>query len=384
MKNKARTLKKHVRGEAISQILIATGGTGGHIFPALAFIEDLPPEKYGYLMLSDKRILNFKSQFPAGLHYRIITSSALYGWPLQRLKCVFKILAGTFQALRVIKEKNPIMTVSFGGYPAYPVMLASALLGVPIVIHESNALLGAANKFFLSKAIAVSLSFQDTKGVEKADPSKLYYTGSPIRKSVLSTRQVKYVKPKESGQFNIVVIGGSQGARIFSDIIPAALALLSAKSKRRIRIHHQCRPESVEHLKYVYESIGVNAQVKRFFDDIGRELKTAHLVISRAGALTIAELIAVGRPAILVPFAAASDNHQMANAKEMQDADSAWVMTEKEFLPQALSTVLADMMVNPERLSTYAAKARKMFRHGNSSFYKMFESCVQLIRNASK
>lgn len=360
-------------------VLIATGGTGGHIFPALAFVENLDKVKYKYLLLADKRFLNFKSQIHEGLQYKIIKSSSLVGGLAQKLFSLLRILIGTIQSLWIIFRLRPIVTVSFGGYPTFPVMVASKLCRVPLIIHEPNALVGLSSRYFVRGALAVSLAFKHTKGVENVDQKKLYYTGNPTRKLVLAARKYQYVKHKKGGKFNILVLGGSQGAKIFSSVIPKAIALLDDKIKSCIRIHQQCRIECMENLKLAYASTNVFAQVKRFFDNVGHEYKWAHLIIARAGALTVSELITVGRPSVLVPFAAAADNHQMANARELEKDKAAWVLSEAEFHPETLAKLLKDLIANPKLLSDYAANAREMFRGSNDSFCKMFESCVQSI-----
>ena len=259
-------------------------------------------------------------------------------------------------------------------------MVASKLCNVPIIIHEPNALVGLSSRYFVCSALGVSLAFKNTKGVEKVDKKKIYYTGNPTRQLILAVRKYKYVKYKKGEKFNILVLGGSQGARIFSDVIPQAIALLDNKTKSCIRMHQQCRPEYIENLKLAYESIDVYAKVSRFFDNVGQEFKWAHLVIARSGALTVSELIAVGRPAILVPFAAAADNHQLANARELETNQAAWVLTESEFHPEVLAKLLKNFIAHPAKLSGCSANARQMFKESNNSFYKMFQNCVQSIK----
>lgn len=362
------------------KILISTGGTGGHIFPALAFIEDLDKSKYKYLLLADSRFLNFQSQIKDSIRYQIILSSPLAsGGIFKKLFGILKILIGIIQTIYVIFVTKPVMTISFGGYPSFPIMCASKLCGVPIIIHEPNALVGLSSKYFARSALAISVAFKNTKGLENVDQSKIYYTGTPKRQSILMARKYKYDQYKKGEEFNILVLGGSQGARIFSDVIPRAMALLDDKTRKRISLQQQCRPECIDDLRLAYESIGVSAYIKRFFDDMGKAFKKAHLVIARAGALTVSELITVGRPAILVPFANAADNHQLFNAKELEKEKAAWVLTEAEFYPENLAQMLTDLIAHPTILRSYAANARKLFKESNDSFYKMFESCVQSI-----
>jgi UDP-N-acetylglucosamine--N-acetylmuramyl-(pentapeptide) pyrophosphoryl-undecaprenol N-acetylglucosamine transferase len=359
------------------KLAIATGGTGGHIFPALALVEMLEKDGQVYLILADKRFLNFKSQFPKNLNYKIIHSSSLAGSIVSKIAGAMYILFGVLQAMRALYKEKPDLLVSFGGYPSFPTMVAAVMLKIPLLIHEPNSIIGRASKLFINFATAISISFKDTKGLNEASPEKLFHTGTPIRSKILAARKMKYPALTANGKIHILILGGSQGARIFGDVIPEAVVLLKGALKRRLFIHQQCRPEGLETLKAFYKHNKLHSEVKSFFDNIEQELGKAHLIIARSGALTVSELIAVGRPSVLVPFAAAMDNHQAFNALELEKNKAATVILEGQFTPKNLARILQNLLNKPRLLSTSADNAKAMFKDWNNSFYDLVKTCVQ-------
>jgi UDP-N-acetylglucosamine--N-acetylmuramyl-(pentapeptide) pyrophosphoryl-undecaprenol N-acetylglucosamine transferase len=359
------------------KIAIATGGTGGHIFPALALVEMLEKDRQAYLILADRRFLNFKSQFPKNLNYKIIHSSSLAGAPISKIAGAMQILFGILQAMLAMYKDKPDLLVSFGGYPSFPTMVAARMLRIPLLIHEPNSIVGRASKLFLKSAAAVSISFKNTTGLNGANPERLFHTGTPIRSKILAARKMKYPALTTNGKIHILILGGSQGAKIFGDVIPEAVVLLEEKLKRRLSIHQQCRPEGLETLKAFYKHNNLRAEVKSFFDNIEQGLGKAHLIIARSGALTVSELIAVGRPSLLVPFAAAMDNHQAFNAMELEKNKAAVVILEEHFTPKNLARTLQNIFNKPRFLSASAGNAKAMFKDWNNSFYDLVKTCVQ-------
>jgi UDP-N-acetylglucosamine--N-acetylmuramyl-(pentapeptide) pyrophosphoryl-undecaprenol N-acetylglucosamine transferase len=359
------------------KVAIATGGTGGHIFPALALVEMLEKDRQSYLILADRRFLNFKSQFPKNLNYKLVHSSSLAGPIVSKVSGALHILSGVVQAMLAMHKDKPDLLVSFGGYPSFPTMVAAVMLRIPLLIHEPNSIVGRASKLFLKFATAISISFKSTKGLNEANPERLFHTGTPIRSKILAARKMKYPALIANGKIHILILGGSQGARIFGDVIPEAVVLLKETLKKRLSIHQQCRPEGLETLKAFYKHNNIHSEVKSFFDNIEQELGKAHLIISRSGALTVSELIAVGRPSVLVPFAAAMDNHQAFNAMELEKNKAATVILEEQFTPKNLARSLQNLLNKPRLLSASADNAKAMFKDWNNSFYDLVKTCVQ-------
>ncbi|NRA73987.1 MAG: undecaprenyldiphospho-muramoylpentapeptide beta-N-acetylglucosaminyltransferase [Rickettsiales bacterium] len=378
------TNKKNTQSKEQYKVVVATGGTGGHIFPALALDEMLQQDKNLCLILADKRFLNFKSQFSKNLKYKIIVSSSLSGNIFKKLFGALKILFGVLHATILMFQFKPDILVSFGGYPSFPTMVAAVLLRVPILIHEPNSIVGRASKCFLNLAVAVSLCFKETKGVDNMSPKKIFYPGTPMRSEILAARKHRYPILSARGKIYILVLGGSQGAKIFSDVIPKAILLLEPSLRNRIYVYHQCRAENFQNLKVFYKQNKIHAEVKTFFDDIGQKFARSHLIISRSGALTVSELIALGRPAILVPFTFATDNHQFFNARELEKKKAATIILEKNFAPDYLALKLQDLLNNSKKLPSFAGNARKMFKDWNNSFYNLVKNCIQQLKYRGK
>jgi UDP-N-acetylglucosamine--N-acetylmuramyl-(pentapeptide) pyrophosphoryl-undecaprenol N-acetylglucosamine transferase len=360
-----------------SKIAIATGGTGGHIFPAIALVEMLNMDEQEHLILADNRFLNFKSQFPENLNYKIINSSSLSGNIILKILGVLRIFVGISQALFMMFKFRPNLLVSFGGYPSFPTMIAAIIARVPILIHEPNSIVGRASKVFLKFAKAVSVSFKGTNGLRSLDKKKLFYTGTPIRSKLLEARKISYPALGDKDKIHILILGGSQGAKVFSEVIPNAIVLLEEKLKKKLFLHQQSRAESLQEIKDFYKKNKIQAEIKSFFDNIGQEFAKAHLIISRSGALTVSELIAVGRPAILIPFPFAMDNHQFFNAKELEKNKVATIILEKDFTAEKLKLTLQNILSNKPALTASAVFARKMFNDWNNSFYRLMKTCVQ-------
>jgi UDP-N-acetylglucosamine--N-acetylmuramyl-(pentapeptide) pyrophosphoryl-undecaprenol N-acetylglucosamine transferase len=334
-------------------IVLAAGGTGGHLFPAEALARELMARGYRVAVVTDRRGHAFGDKLEVELHR--VHAGRLGAGLKGKIVAVAEMALGTIGAQRLLKRLGPACVAGFGGYPSVPTMIAASRLGVPTLIHEQNALLGRANRILASRAASIATSFPDTAGIAPRDRAKVTLTGNPVRPAIGLMREVGYPALARYGAFKLLVLGGSQGAHILGTVVPRALALLDPALRRRIEVAQQARPEDVETARQVYRDAGIAAEVAGFFDDVPARLAGAHLIISRAGASTVAEIATIGRPAILVPYAAAAEDHQSLNAKGLATAGAAWIMAEHEFTPEALASWLAALIAEPERLSRAAA-----------------------------
>lgn len=338
--------------------LIAAGGTGGHMFPAQALAEALLADGWRVTLSTDARGLRYAGGFPAAVTRRQIASaSTARGGVAGKIAAPFRIGRGVLSAMAQMRADRPAIVVGFGGYPSIPALAAARLLRIPAMIHEQNGVMGRVNALFARHVAKVACGTWPTalpRGVEAA------HTGNPVRASVLAVLDQPWLAPGEA--LNILVIGGSQGARILSDRVAEAVAALPAALRQRLTVTHQLRPEDLERVRATYATAGIPAEVASFFDDVPARMADAQLVIARAGASTVAEITAIGRPAILVPFAAAAGDHQSANARPLADAGAALVMAEGDFTTARLSEAMAAILSDPDRGARMAAAARALGR----------------------
>jgi UDP-N-acetylglucosamine--N-acetylmuramyl-(pentapeptide) pyrophosphoryl-undecaprenol N-acetylglucosamine transferase len=335
--------------------MIAAGGTGGHLFPAFALTEELKRRGFEVDLVTDVRADQYGIDFPGrGVHQ--VPSATLRGRsPLALAKLAATLLGGIWQARRLLKETNPSVIVGFGGYPTLPPLLAARLAGVPLMIHDANAVMGRANRFLARFATVIGLTFEKTKYLKAADQSKTRIVGMPVRDVVLQ-EVTPYPVRSRSDAFSLLVFGGSQGARVFADIVPDALAGLPQAYRARLKLVQQVREEDLQRVQAVYGEAGINAELATFFSDLPKRMANAHLVIGRSGASTVAELTVLGRPAILVPFPHAIDNDQLENATRLQEVGGAWCIEEAEFTPERLRKEIMHLADSPDVI-TSAAKA---------------------------
>lgn len=338
-------------------VVLAAGGTGGHIFPAEALAEDLQKRDVRTVLVTDKRAANYKGVL--GTLERYTIRSGTFGRGLAgKLTAVTDIVIGVFQARKILKRLKPYVVVGFGGYPSFPTIYAASSLGIPTIIHEQNSVLGRANRLLIKHATAIATTFPETRFIADEYKTRTVLTGNPVRAAVSALRQVPYPELSQDSNIRILVTGGSQGASIFSQIVPAAIAALPGTLRSRIRIDQQCRKEDMETTRAAYSQMNVSADVSSFFTDIPARLASAHLVIARAGASTIAELTAAGRPAILVPLPVSMDNHQYYNANAIEEAGGAWMMPQEGFTAAALSNRIEAFLSLPDNLARAADAAR--------------------------
>ncbi|MFZ0558159.1 MAG: undecaprenyldiphospho-muramoylpentapeptide beta-N-acetylglucosaminyltransferase [Methylovirgula sp.] len=334
-------------------VLIAAGGTGGHLFPAEALGIALQARGVAVELATDARAKQYSGAFPAGTVHQIAAATPSGGTILVRVKAIATLLAGTFAALRLLRRLRPAAVVGFGGYPTVAPVLAGSLLRIPTILHEQNAVIGRANRFLAGRVDMVATGFPTLKGIRPG--IRTTYTGNPVRPSVVAAAGHPY---PEDGAFRLLVIGGSQGARIMADIVPAAVALLPDPARGNLSIAQQARGEDGARVHKAYSDLGVPAEVLPFFADLPNRMAAAHLVIGRAGASTVAEVAAIGRPAILVPFPHALDQDQAENAEALSARGAALVVAQPEFTPQWLAAALAAALNDRASLRRRAALAR--------------------------
>ncbi len=346
-----------MRGPGAQPIVIAAGGTGGHFFPAEALAGELISRGHRVALMTDKRSAAQTSAVFEGRERHVIRGAGLAGRGFRATTAALSIGAGALQARGILARLNAAALVGFGGYPCVaPVLGARMLRARPaIVLHEQNAVLGRANRFLAGRCDLLALSFVATTRVPDSVATKV--TGNPVRAAVTSTG---YVAP--TGELNLLVLGGSLGARVFSDVVPIAVAELPDAIRARIRVVQQCRPEDLSRVTAAYEAAGVQAELSSFFPDVAERLARAHLVVARAGASTVAELSVAGRPCVLVPLPNAIDDHQSANARALAEAGGAWLMPQASLSPQILSFQLASLLGDPAALSGAAAAAASIAR----------------------
>ncbi|MGH6954784.1 MAG: undecaprenyldiphospho-muramoylpentapeptide beta-N-acetylglucosaminyltransferase, partial [Alphaproteobacteria bacterium] len=340
------------------RILLAAGGTGGHMFPARALAEELMRRGHSIALVTDRRGGGL-GQGVAGLEtYRIRAGGLASGDALKRLKGLAALAVGTLQAARLVRRIGADAVVGFGGYTSVPPALAAAFSGVPVVIHEQNAVLGRANRALAGRALRIATSFDSVSGLSPRHHSKVQLTGNPVRYAIAALGERPYAAPAGDGRRNILVLGGSLGAGVFGRVVAEAVARLPEGLRRRLRISQQCLADDQVRVAVAYSRLGVAADLATFFDDVPERLKEAHLVIARAGASTVAELMAAGRPAILVPYPRATDDHQRANARALEAAGGSWMEPEPSLTPDKLAELLANLFERPEVLARAAAAAR--------------------------
>lgn len=340
-------------------ILLAAGGTGGHVFPAEALAEELAARGERVLLITDKRF----TQYISGeniFEIRTIAAGRLQGSLIGKLRAVLLMGLGTLQATWIMMKLRPKVVVGFGGYPSFPSMVAAIILRIPTVIHEQNAVLGRANRRLIDHVKVIATSFAHTLMITDKNRNKVVWTGNPVRSSIRALAHLPYPDLNLGGVMSILVMGGSQGASIFSQIVPAAIAALPAALRSRIRIDQQCRAEDMEVVKAAYAQIGVSANLSTFFSDIPLKLASAHLVISRAGASSLAEFAAASRPVILVPLPSAMDNHQYINASAFEEGGGGWLMAQDGFTAASLSTRIETFLGVPAALMEASKKVRAL------------------------
>jgi UDP-N-acetylglucosamine--N-acetylmuramyl-(pentapeptide) pyrophosphoryl-undecaprenol N-acetylglucosamine transferase len=340
-------------------IVLAAGGTGGHMFPAEALAAELVARGREVALVTDRRGQSFGDRAPDVATHRIRAGrfdAGLFG----KVVGIAELIFGIAQAAIKLRALSPSAVIGFGGYPSVPTVLAAARLGIPSLIHEQNALLGRANRFLAPRVRRIALSFATTAGLSPTERARASETGNPVRPAIAAQRESAYDAPTADGAIELVITGGSQGARIFSEIVPTALARLPAPLRARLRLSQQARPEDLAAVRAAYAASGIDAELASFFEDVPARLARAQLVIARAGASTIAELTTIGRPALLIPYLHAADDHQSANARAFTASGGGWMMAQPDFTSDSLADFLAETLAAPDRLAEAAAAAKAL------------------------
>src|SRR5579871_2901054 len=339
-------------------ILLAAGGTGGHLFPAEALGVELMKRGFRVRLVTDSRALRYSGLFTRDTIDVVPSETVRSRNPLSLARTGVTLAAGMAVAIVLLLKLRPAAVVGFGGYPTLPPLIAARLLGIPSIIHDSNAVLGRANRFLSSRVGAIATSLP---GVLDRDPglaSKTTTVGTPMRPAILAAAGVKYAAPEPGGPFRLLVIGGSQGARVMSDIVPGAIERLEPALWGRLVLTQQAREEDMARVRAVYDRLKIRAELLPFFNDLPARLASNHLVVSRSGAGTVAELAAVGRPSILVPLPGSIDQDQFANAGVLSQAGGALRIVQTDFTPDRLAAEISTLAAEPQRLAAMASAAR--------------------------
>lgn len=342
-------------------ILISAGGTGGHMLPAASLAHDLVSRGFRVEVATDWRGYTFEKFF-GGLPMHVLKAGTIQQGFVRKFTGPAALIVGIVQAYRLIDKLKPAVVIGFGGYPSFPSVYVAQNKKVPTILHEQNAVLGRANVVLSKRADRIALSLPHVEGVSDYDQPKIVVTGNPVREEIGRLYAMPYPLLQSDGPLKIFVMGGSLGAKVFSVVVPAALARLPAAQRARIEIVQQCRVEDIETARDIYVRAGIKARLETFFHDVPDILASSHLVISRSGASTVAEVTTAGRPAIFVPYPYHADMQQKANAETVADQGGAWVMTEEGFTEDALLTRIETFLQNPETLFRAAEAARSCGR----------------------
>lgn len=339
-------------------IVLAAGGTGGHLFPAQALAGELARRGRHVVVMTDGRGHHYSSAFP-GAEIATVPAATIAGRsPLRWIASLAKIFAGIVSAFSKLRELKPQAVVGFGGYPSLPVMVAAWLARIPSALHEQNAVLGRVNRLVAPFVGTIAASFPFACNAPK-HPERVVFIGNPVRAEAAALTGMPYAAPYK-GTIRILVFGGSQGARALSEIVPAALGKLPEALRARLEVTQQCRPEDLDGVKDFYAGAKINAEVSTFFSDLPSRMAASHLVISRSGASTLGELTTIGRPAILIPYPFAMDDHQAANAAVLQDAKAAWMVRQEDLDAEKLRDMLREILSDPGGLALRAGNAAKL------------------------
>src|ERR1700716_3747141 len=343
-------------------ILLAAGGTGGHLFPAEALGVELIRRGFRVRLATDSRGLRYSGLFSRD-SLAVVPSETVRGrtpWSLAYTGVM--LAAGTAVSLNLMRRLKPKAVVGFGGYPTLPPLLAAKMFGVPGIIHEANAVLGRANRFLSGRVSAIATSLPGVLDRDPALAGKTTTGGTPMRPAILAAAAVKFIPPELTGPLRLLVVGGSQGARVMADIVPGAIERLEPALWSRLILTQQAREEGMARVRAVYDRLKINAELAPFFGDLPARLASSHLVVSRSGAGTVAELAAIGRPSILVPLPGAIDQDQFANAGVLAKVDGALRIAQAEFTPDRLASEVSTFAAEPARLTAMASAARKVGR----------------------
>ncbi len=340
-------------------ILLAAGGTGGHLFPAEALTRALAARGFAVELMTDDRALKYGVDFPARALHAVPSATPRNGSPVAKAVAAGQLSRGVLAAWRAMGRIRPSVIVGFGGYPTVPPIVAASIRAVPIVLHEQNAVMGKANRFVANRATRIATGFPRLGKVPEALAAKAVFTGNPVRPAVVAASHRAMPDLQPGGTVSLLVTGGSQGARVMSDIVPAAIALLDGQARARLHVVQQARGEDESRVRDAYAALGMAADIAPFFADLPDRMAAAHLVVARAGASTVSELAVIGRGAILVPFPHALDQDQASNAAVLAASGAAIVRDQSVFTPEWLAEQLRRVLNDPADLLLRAGAARR-------------------------
>jgi UDP-N-acetylglucosamine--N-acetylmuramyl-(pentapeptide) pyrophosphoryl-undecaprenol N-acetylglucosamine transferase len=341
---------------ASRHFVLAAGGTGGHLIPAFALATELEARGHDVALITDERGANIPGK-PDTVPTHVLPAGRFGKNPLKWPAGIGAVLEGRSMAMRLFETFEPAAVVGFGGYPALPALLGAISAKIPSVIHEQNAVLGRVNRLLAGRVDAIATSYPQVERLKPKFAGKTRLTGNPVREDVLALRDQDYPALSEESLLRVLVTGGSQGARVLSEVVPDGLAMLPPPLRSRLQITQQCRAEDLEGVRERYAKHDIPAELGTYFEDMHERLADTHLFIGRAGASTIAELTAVGRPAILIPLPIATDDHQAANTREMAKAGGARMIRQDNFVPKELAKQIQVMAQKPEALANAAHAA---------------------------
>ena len=341
--------------------VLAAGGTGGHMVPAHALAAELKSRGHGVMLITDERGARYPGLF-GNVPVHILPAGRLGGGPLGWLKALRSVVAGRGEAKGLYRNHTPNAVVGFGGYPAFPSLLAASSMGIPSLLHEQNAVLGRVNRFLAGDAAAIATAYDQVERLKPRYKGKTVTVGNPVREAVARLGEMPFPPFDEVAPLKIVITDGSQGATILGQVVPEGLGLLTPSLRRRLQVIQQSRADDIERVRKRYAELGIPAELMTYIEDMPDKLAEAHLVIGRAGASTIAELTAAGRPAILIPFPSATDDHQTANAREMTKAGGARTIPQTQFTPEVLARQIEAMAADPQALANAAARSLSVGR----------------------
>jgi UDP-N-acetylglucosamine--N-acetylmuramyl-(pentapeptide) pyrophosphoryl-undecaprenol N-acetylglucosamine transferase len=337
-------------------IVLASGGTGGHIFPAESLAAELIKQNHKVVLITDTRYKKHDST-PSELIIENINSGGSKGGIKSKLLSIIKICFGILESRKILQTLQPDVVVGFGGYPSLPTMIAAITLKLKTIIHEQNSVLGRVNKMLTPYVGVIATAFEEVKFIKSRDAHKVKLTGNPVRPAIRAMKDFPYPGLKKNENLHLLITGGSQGATVFSEVVPAAILSLPEEIRTRLRIDQQCRAADIENVKKIYSEANVNVDLATFFEDMPSRLAAAHLIIARSGASTIAEITVIGKPAILIPYMHAMDDHQTANAMAIQKNGAALVIPQERFTPEILAASIKGFIENPESLKEMAVNA---------------------------
>lgn len=333
-------------------VLLAAGGTGGHLFPAEALARELGRRGCSVELATDARGMDYADTFPADAVHEISSGTVTGRSVGEKLSGGLALLRGVWECRRLLKEVRPRAVVGFGGYPSVPPLFAATLVRVPSIIHEQNAVMGRANRFLSGRVSAVATGFDIDDDYD--------HVGNPVRDSVLAAARMEMPPALKGGKLRLCIFGGSQGAKIFSDVMPLAMERVPAELRKRLHIVQQAREEDLLKVKSDYAKMGLDNEVNNFFKDLPKRIAESHLIISRSGASTVAELAVIGRPSILVPLPGSLDQDQAANADILAEGGAARIVRQKDFTPEAIAKEIIARLADPEPLMEQAKAAKAL------------------------